>query len=120
MRQFIGLSEIAYQYVHGVAIAGEGRLAITDYFRPAEIVDVLARIRAGYPRLRLEVSMRKSALIEEYTGYFDIGISRRLLDGRRQGHLERAGRILIDREPFGSRTNPCRAEYGKAAAGGPA
>ncbi|OAF11375.1 LysR family transcriptional regulator [Bradyrhizobium neotropicale] len=99
-RQLIGLSEIAYQDVQGVEIAGELRLAITDYFRPAEIVEVLARIRARYPRLRLHVSVRKSALIEEDPEDFDIGISMRLVDGKRQGRAGSDGKILIAREPL--------------------
>ena len=73
-RQLLGMSELAYQDVQGIEIAGTLRLAMTDYFRPAEIIDILARIRARYPRLRLQVSVRKSALIEEDPDEFDIGI----------------------------------------------
>lgn len=96
-RQLLGMSELAYQDVQGIEIAGTLRLAMTDYFRPAEIIDILARIRARYPRLRLQVSVRKSALIEEDQDDFDIGISMRLVDGRRKAPDD--GRILIAREP---------------------
>lgn len=94
-RQLLGMSELAYQDVQGIEIAGTLRLAMTDYFRPAQIIDILARIRARYPRLRLQVSVRKSALIEEDPDDFDIGISMRLLDGRK---VPDDGRILIARE----------------------
>lgn len=96
-RQLLGLSELAYQDVQGIEIAGTLRLAMTDYFRPVQIIEILARIRARYPRLRLQVSVRKSALIEEDPDEFDIGISMRLVDGRRKAPDD--GRILIAREP---------------------
>jgi DNA-binding transcriptional LysR family regulator len=97
-RQLLGLSELAYQDVQGIEIAGTLRLAMTDYFRPAQIIDILARIRARYPRLRLQVSVRKSALIEEDPDDFDIGISMRLVDSKRRKAPD-DGRILIVREP---------------------
>ncbi|QPF87175.1 LysR family transcriptional regulator [Bradyrhizobium genosp. L] len=95
-RALLGLSELAYQDVQGIEIAGTLRLAMTDYFRPTQVIDVLARIRARYPRLRLQVSVRKSALIEEDPEDFDIGISMRLVDLRRKAPDD--GRILIARE----------------------
>jgi DNA-binding transcriptional LysR family regulator len=97
-RQLLGMSELAYQDVQGIEIAGTLRLAMTDYFRPTQIIDILARIRARYPRLRLQVSVRKSALIEEDQDDCDIGISMRLVDGRRRKAID-DGRILIAREP---------------------
>jgi DNA-binding transcriptional LysR family regulator len=99
-RQLLGMSEIALQDVQGVEIAGALRLAITDYFRPAQIVEILSRIRERYPRLRLQVSVRKSALIEEDDDEFDIGISMRLLDGRQPRRYANDGRIVIAREPL--------------------
>jgi DNA-binding transcriptional LysR family regulator len=98
-RQLLGMSELAYQDVQGIEIAGTLRLAMTDYFRPAQIIDILARIRERYPRLRLQVSVRKSALIEEDPDEFDIGISMRLVDGKRN-KVPDDGRILIAREPL--------------------
>ena len=98
-RQLLGMSELAYQDVQGIEIAGTLRLAMTDYFRPAQIIEILARIRARYPRLRLQVSVRKSALIEEDPDDFDIGISMRLVDGNRKRKAPADGRILIVREP---------------------
>ncbi|MCA6125407.1 LysR family transcriptional regulator [Bradyrhizobium sp. WSM 1704] len=98
-RQLLGLSELAYQDVQGIEIAGTLRLAMTDYFRPTQVIDVLARIRARYPRLRLQVSVRKSALIEEDPDDFDIGISMRLVDTAVRRRAPDDGRILIAREP---------------------
>ena len=61
---------------------------------------VVVRIRARYPRL--QVSVRRSALIEEDPDEFDIGISMRLVDGPRKAPDD--GRILIARESVLSRT----------------
>ncbi len=46
---------------------------------PAQVIDVLARIRA-LSAAAPAVSVRKSALIEEDPDDFDIGISMRLVD----------------------------------------
>ncbi|WP_249158666.1 LysR family transcriptional regulator [Bradyrhizobium tropiciagri] len=113
-RQLLGLSELAYQDVQGIEISGTLRLAMTDYFRPTQVIDVLARIRARYPRLRLQVSVRKSALIEEDPDDFDIGISMRLVDAAARRKTPDDGRILIAREPV-SWIAPDGFKRGKAA-----
>ena len=83
-REMLDLSDRALEDVRGVTFAGELRLAITDYFLPSSIADLLKKLRIRYPRLRLHVSVRKSVQIESGadSGEFDIGLSMRILDGR--------------------------------------
>lgn len=102
-RKILAMHDIAYQDMQGVLLAGDLRLAITDYFRPASIAGILKRIRSKYPRLRLHVSIRKSALIEQdaVNGEYDIGLSMRILDGAGQHSRGAAdGRIRLRREPL--------------------
>jgi molybdate transport repressor ModE-like protein len=98
-RQLLALSETAYRDMQGAQLAGELRLAITDYFRPTALPRLLRRVRDQFPRLRLHVSIRKSAEIEKdaRSGDFDIGLSMRILDGAsRPGEAD--GRISVRRE----------------------
>ena len=83
-RDMLALSDRALESVRGVTFVGELRLAITDYFLPSSIADLLKKLRVRYPHLRLHVSVRKSMQIENGTdsGEFDIGLSMRILDGR--------------------------------------
>lgn len=83
-RTLLSLSDRALDDVRGVSLEGELRLAITDYFRPGAIAEMLKRLRLGYPRLRLHVEVRKSLQIEAAAegDSFDIGLSMRILDGR--------------------------------------
>jgi DNA-binding transcriptional LysR family regulator len=83
-RDMLALSDRALEDMRGVTLTGELRLAITDYFRPGAIAEMLKRLRMRYPRLRLHVIVRKSLQIERGVGdgEFDIGVSMRILDGR--------------------------------------
>jgi len=101
-RKLLELNEIAYQDMQGALLAGDLRLAITDYFRPTAIAGILKRLRAQYPRLRLHVSIRKSALIEQDAagGDFDIGLSMRILEGDEAAAERSDGRISLRREPL--------------------
>ncbi|UVK96720.1 LysR family transcriptional regulator [Pseudomonas sp. B21-048] len=83
-RDMLALSDRALESVRGVTFVGELRLAITDYFLPSSIADLLKKLRVRYPLLRLHVSVRKSMQIESGadSGEFDIGLSMRILDGR--------------------------------------
>ena len=100
-QQLLALNDAAVQDMQGVRLAGDLHLAITDYFRPTALPGILKRLRAQYPQLRLHVSIRKSALIEqdEATGDFDIGLSMRILEtsARRTGPDRR---IRLRREPL--------------------
>ena len=79
-RDLLTLNDRAYRDMQGLQLAGELRLAITDYFRPASIAAALKRVRVLYPRLHLHVSVRESAFIERNDSDFDIGLSMHILD----------------------------------------
>ncbi|WP_035051984.1 LysR family transcriptional regulator [Andreprevotia chitinilytica] len=85
-RRILALSEAALEDLQGRALDGELRIAITDYFRPTDIARILKRFAEQHPRLRLHVTVQKSAAIERSAdeGEFDIGLSMRMVgeDGR--------------------------------------
>ncbi|KAF1032028.1 MAG: Hca operon transcriptional activator HcaR [Pseudomonas sp.] len=83
-RQLLALSDGVLEDMRGATLTGELRLAITDYFLPSAIANLLKGLRTRYPQLRLHVSVRKSLQIESKadSGEFDIGLSMRILDGR--------------------------------------
>jgi len=99
-RQILALNERALQELRGHTLEGELRLAVTDYFRPAEIAGMLRRLRELYPFLRLHVTVMKSAAIDAAADMdaFDIGLSMRLAGERGQA----AGRqgTVLRREPL--------------------
>lgn len=51
-RDMLALSERALESVRGVTFVGELRLAITDYFLPSSIADLLKKLRVRYPQGR--------------------------------------------------------------------
>lgn len=81
-RAILALSETAYREMRDEPLQGELRLAVTDYFRPAELAGLLARLGERYPQVRLHVSVMKSGDVE--TGYargdFDVGLAMRIAD----------------------------------------
>jgi DNA-binding transcriptional LysR family regulator len=83
-REILAASDRALEDMRGLDLAGELRLAVTDYFRPTAIAEMLRRLRRRYPKLRLHVAIRKSLQIEweAQDGDFDIGLSMRIVDGR--------------------------------------
>ncbi|MBE7159104.1 MAG: LysR family transcriptional regulator [Rhodospirillales bacterium] len=83
-RGMLAASDRALEDMRGMDLAGELRLAVTDYFRPTAIAEMLRRLQRRYPKLRLHVAIRKSLQIEREAqgGDFDIGLSMRILDGR--------------------------------------
>jgi DNA-binding transcriptional LysR family regulator len=76
----LSLNDAVYLDMQGISLAGELRLAITDYFQPAGLATMLKRLHDQYPALRLHVSVRKSVEIEQGTSNdeFDIGLSMRI------------------------------------------
>ena len=103
-RQLVAQHERVYQEMRGIQLAGDLRLAITDYFRPTVIAHLLRQIRMRYPHLRLHVSIRKSEIIE--SGHvdtdFDIGLSMRILDSHAapMPQTSKAKRLHVLREPL--------------------
>ncbi len=96
---------MAYRDMQGISLAGDLRLAITDYFRPTDIAKVLKQLGEQYPSLRLHVSVRKSALIERDAGSgdFDIGVSMRVADPVRNESVSEPSTFasfMIRREPL--------------------
>lgn len=99
-RILLAANDAAWRDMQGVSLAGDLRLAITDYFRPSAIAGLLKRLSACYPRLRLHVSVRKSAVIEETSGLgedFDIGLSMKILEA---GASLPPGALPLFREPL--------------------
>lgn len=79
-RAILALSETAYREMRDEALQGELRLAVTDYFRPAELAGLLARLGERYPQVRLHVSVMKSGDVEAaYAhGDVDVGVAMRI------------------------------------------
>lgn len=76
-RTILALSDEAYRDLRGVAMRGELRLCITDYFRPGDVARLLRRLNEQYPQVRLHVTIMKSGAIEAAyeRGEIDVGIS---------------------------------------------
>jgi DNA-binding transcriptional LysR family regulator len=64
-RQILALSDTAWRDLHDVPLEGEVQLGITDYFRPADLTRLLARLGQQYPRLRLRTLIGKSDELED-------------------------------------------------------
>lgn len=82
-QRLVALADEALRDLRGESLQGELRLAVTDYFRPGELARLLARLAQGHPRMRLNVTIKKSAEVEAMhaRGEIDIGLSMRVADG---------------------------------------
>lgn len=80
-RAILALSETAYREMRDEQLQGTLRLAITDYFRPAELAGLLARLGERYPQVRLHVSVMKSGEVEAgyARGEVDVGVAMRIV-----------------------------------------
>ncbi|MCD9123540.1 LysR family transcriptional regulator [Cupriavidus sp. UGS-1] len=102
-RRMLDLDALAMQDIRGETLAGELRLAITDYYRTAEIAGMLRRLRERHPQLRLHVTVMKSAAIDASADddAFDIGLTMRVAGARGgTGERPRAGLRPLRREPL--------------------
>lgn len=102
-QKLLSLSDAAWREMQGAQLTGDLRLAITDYFRPHALPQILRRIREQFPQLRLHVGVRKSAWIEEEANAasFDIGVSMTILHKERGSRVvANADRIRLRREPL--------------------
>jgi DNA-binding transcriptional LysR family regulator len=101
-RALLAMSRAAYRDMQGTQLACDLRLAVTDYFRPRALPGILRRVRDSFPRLRLDVSIRRSAAIEEDAdaGEFDIGLSMMILEDGRTSASKSAQRMVLRREPL--------------------
>ncbi|WP_088139261.1 LysR family transcriptional regulator [Achromobacter xylosoxidans] len=99
-RAILALSDEAYRDLRGVALRGQLRLCITDYFRPGDVARMLRRLNEQYPQVRLHVTIMKSGAIEDAyeRGEIDVGISMRIQErGAARGRAQGA---LLRREPL--------------------
>ncbi|WP_447981249.1 LysR family transcriptional regulator [Achromobacter kerstersii] len=99
-RAILALSDEAYRDLRGVALQGELRLFITDYFRPGDVARMLRRLNEQYPQVRLHVTIMKSGAIEAAyeRGEIDVGISMSIQE--RGAPRARAQGALLRREPL--------------------
>ncbi|KRB13243.1 MULTISPECIES: LysR family transcriptional regulator [unclassified Achromobacter] len=99
-RTILALSDEAYRDLRGVALRGELRLCITDYFRPGDVARLLRRLSEQYPQVRLHVTIMKSGAIEAAyeRGEIDVGIS--MVIQERGAARGRANGALLRREPL--------------------
>ncbi|RKP47097.1 LysR family transcriptional regulator [Pararobbsia silviterrae] len=104
-RKLLLLNDAAYRDIQGLSLAGDLRLAITDYFRPTDIAKILKQIGERYPSLRLHVTVYKSAMIrrDAGSGHFDFGISMRVADSASvpsSADDDEPASVMIRREPL--------------------
>lgn len=97
-QRLVALADEALRDLRGESLQGELRLAVTDYFRPGELARMLARLSQGHPRMRLNVSIKKSSEIEAMhaRGEIDIGLSMRVAAAANAGGAKDAA--LLRRE----------------------
>lgn len=81
-RRILALAEQAQREMRGLALEGDLRLGITDYFRPNEISPLLARLKLTYPGLRLRVEIAKSDLVRAAyaRGELDVAVAMRVTE----------------------------------------
>ncbi|HKR47499.1 MAG TPA: LysR substrate-binding domain-containing protein, partial [Paraburkholderia sp.] len=72
----------------GRTLDGEVRIAITDYYRPHDVAEIIRRFANQHPRLRLHVTVLPSAVIDSSAddNAYDIGLSLRLMEEGRGTH----------------------------------
>ena len=90
-QRLVALADEALRDLRGESLQGELRLAVTDYFRPGELTRMLAKLAHSHPRMRLNVSIKKSSEIEAMhaRGELDIGLSMRIAEGSASTALRR-------------------------------
>lgn len=100
-RHIVAICDAAFDDMLGRSLDGELRLAITDYYRPHDIAEIIRRFASQHPRLHLHVTVLPSAAIESSAddNAFDIGLSLRLVEeGVRAGARKNATSTVIRRE----------------------
>jgi len=99
-RRILALSDEAFRDLHGETLQGELRLAVTDYFRPGDLTQLLGRLGESYPQVRLNVTILKSdALRAAYAhGDFDVGLAMDIAGASSSSLAQGAKASLIRRE----------------------
>jgi len=75
-RQILAMADAAWRDLHSVPLDGELHLGITDYFHPASLTRLLARLAEQYPRLRLRTRVGRSNDLEaaQRSGAIDLAV----------------------------------------------
>jgi len=99
-RRILALSDEAFRDLHGETLQGELRLAVTDYFRPGDLTQLLGRLGESYPQVRLNVTVLKSdALRAAYAhGDFDVGLAMDIAGASSSSSAQGVKASLIRRE----------------------
>lgn len=94
-RQILALSDSAWRDMHDVRLEGEVSLAITEYFRPADLARLLARLGQRYPGLRLRTHVGKSDDIElgYRRGAFDLAVVMQVQGARAAAEPDKTGSL---------------------------
>ncbi|KTT28745.1 hypothetical protein SB18R_16650 [Pseudomonas oryzihabitans] len=84
-RPLLAMADAAWRDLHGVPLEGEASLGVTDYFRPADLARLLARLHRQLPRLRLRTRIGRSDELEiaQRQGDLDLAIVMHLEAGER-------------------------------------
>ncbi|TDG08723.1 LysR family transcriptional regulator [Paraburkholderia guartelaensis] len=87
-RRIVALCDAAFDDMLGRSLDGEVRIAITDYYRPHDVAEIIRRFANQHPRLRLHVTVLPSAVIDSSAdeNAYDIGLSLRLMEEGRSTH----------------------------------
>ncbi|WP_028201887.1 LysR family transcriptional regulator [Paraburkholderia nodosa] len=87
-RRIVALCDAAFDDMLGRTLDGEVRIAITDYYRPHDVAEIIRRFANQHPRLRLHVTVLPSAVIDNSAddNAYDIGLSLRLMEEGRGTH----------------------------------
>ncbi|MEM5315665.1 LysR family transcriptional regulator [Paraburkholderia sp. JHI869] len=87
-RRIVALCDAAFDDMLGRTLDGEVRIAITDYYRPHDVAEIIRRFANQHPRLRLHVTVLPSAVIDSSAdeNTYDIGLSLRLMEEGRGTH----------------------------------
>lgn len=62
-RHILALSDAAWRDMHNTPLEGEVHIGISDYIRPSQLAQLLARIAQQYPGLRMRTQIDKSDAI---------------------------------------------------------
>lgn len=82
-RPLLAMADAAWRDLHEIPLEGEACLGVTDYFRPADLARLLARLHQQLPRLRLRTRIGRSDELEaaQHQGELDLAIVMRLETG---------------------------------------
>lgn len=100
-RHLLALGELALHDVRNEPLRADVRLAISDYFRPDEIAELLAHLGRHCPHLRLQVDVGQSAALAQghADGHYDLAVTMEIAQPRR-GRAAASSATLLRQEPL--------------------